>query len=246
MLSLFLLIIALNAVGYSIAFFYDLFSWLASHGLGEATKAIAWKSIVKHLFAIILFTSTALLYAKDYRATDQEGPTRQLVAKLYRYLLVIVVFVLAIVFLLVPLKAQRGSFIDQAIVNDIRTIQTKVANYDKGISGLPNKLDDITLSDEIKSRAKSYGYEYNYTSGSRSYEICAVFKTDTSKKDGSGGNILEQFSSSYYGSDYSSTTDPSIHKKGRVCFNYQSTNYSSSLYQNPSYDSSTYDSSYAQ
>lgn len=226
-LGLFLVHVSLVSLGYAVALMYHIFSWLASRGLGTAGDVVVWKSLLKHGFVVGLFVFTSWLYARDYRTTS--NPHNRLV-RLHRYGLVCITIILSVVFIFTVLREQRGAFIDSTITSDLRTVASKVRNYESRNNRLPRSIDDLELNKELKAHAKTYKYEYRSRSGG--YELCAVFRTDTKdKKSSSDDNPLERFSSGGSSYDYddlyrtNESDDPGNHGKGRQCFNY--TSYSS-------------------
>lgn len=225
-LGVFLLNVALAAICYGVAFTYQLFSWLASFGLGASGDSVVWKSLLKAFFAIVLFVFTSWLYARDYRATDE---TYSRWSRIHRYSLVILAIILATIFTFTVLREQRSQFIDGIITNDLRTLQSKVNAYESEKNRLPKNIDDLDLDKQLKAHAKSFAYEYSKSS--KGYTLCAVFKTDTkNQKTSYYDNPLERLSSgSSISDDYyrgNQDDDPAVHGRGRQCFDY--TAYSSS------------------
>jgi hypothetical protein len=244
-LGIFLLIVSLYAIGYAIAFSYDLVSYFASFGLGGDAKTFPWRGLLENGLSSLLFASTAWLYSYDYREQSQNKPR---IAQVHHYGLIALAVLFTFVYFGTAFRQQRGEFIDAAIVNDIQSIQTKVSSYESKHNKLPSSLDDIDLTDQQKSRAKKFNYEYKASKSKSSYELCAEFKTDASKEDtGSTQNPLEALSAgaSLY-NDTSQNDNPSTHGKGRQCFTTQSYGgydpYSSpSLLQKNSSSSNNYD-----
>jgi len=223
-LGIFLLIVSLAALGYSIALVYQIISQIAGAGLVTSSGGI-WKNYVRDIFAILLFGATTWLYARDYRYTDQDAEYHhQILAKIHRYGLTLIAIILAVVFNFTVLSAQRNDFIDNLITNDLNSIHSKIEAYESDHDSQVTSLDSLKLSEDITSRSAKYGYEYHTSSDG--YKLCAVFKTDTSSKTPDDSSTsLEQTLNSSSDNLYPSTStyaDPSVHDKGRVCFSYQS------------------------
>lgn len=239
-LGFFLVAMGLTVLCYSTAFVYQLISQIAGAGLVSAQKGI-WKNYVRDIFAILLFGITAWLYSTDYRYVGESDNSRKVLAKLHRYGLTILTVILAILFSSTALSAQRNDFIDNLITDDLNTIHSKIESYESQKNRQVSSLSDLKLSDETTSRIKKYDYEYNKSDNA--YNLCAVFKTDTSKEkpedDYTTGleGALDRSSSdisSYYSPE---RPDPSVHDKGRVCFKYTSKVYNYNRYD----DNSIYD-----
>jgi cytochrome b561 len=221
-LGIFLLIVSLYSIGYAVAFMYDLVSYFASFGLGGDSTTFPWRGLLENGLTALLFASTAWLYSYDYREQPQNKPR---IAKVHHYGLIALAVLFTVLYFGTAFRQQRGEFIDEAIVNDIQAIQTKVSSYESKKGDLPSSLDDIDLTDKQKSRAKKFNYEYKAKKSGSSYELCAEFKTDASKTDsGSTQNPLEALSSgaSYNDTSSSQSDNPSTHGKGRQCFTTQS------------------------
>ncbi len=220
-LSFFLITVLLTSIGFATTFMYDVFSWLASQGLGTSDNPGFWKDLLKHIFGVLLFGFTAWLYARDYRAGGSVDDVHSRLSKIHRYALGMITLLLAVLFIAFPLRVQRNSFIDDTIVSDLRDIKYKVQDYQREKKRLPTNMDDLELNDEQKSHAKAYKYEYE-TEGRNAYNLCAEFKTDTKDKKLPGGNPLERFSgTSYYDSSPSSEDDPGRHSRGKDCFSFK-------------------------
>jgi hypothetical protein len=217
-LGIFLTIVTLLAICYAIGFVYTVFSKLASVGIATDGKTTVWRSLLKSGFATVLFAFTAFLFSRDYRSQQNR---LGLLVRLHRYALVALALVLTVVYFFVPLKAQRGAFIDQVIVDDLRELRSQVDNYSSKNNELPEELDDLDLNNELKAHAKAYKYKYEAVDFNK-YKLCAVFKTDTKSTDKVDANPLERYqygsSSSYESPSYE---DPAKHGSGEQCFNYE-------------------------
>lgn len=225
-LSIFLIGVMLTAIGYTIAFVYELFSSLASSGLGASSHTQIWRSLVKDGFAIVLFGFTTWLYASDYRHIEDFSTKHHLWRRIHRYTISILALVLAILFVIWPLRVQRNYFIDATIVSDLDSIKTKVTDYGYKKNALPADLSQLDLSTDLKDHASSFGYEYSSNQYDGSYKLCADFKTDTRDKEPAIVNPLEQFttSSSSYSAPNPQTPDISVHNKGHDCFTFTDSN----------------------
>jgi len=237
-LGFFLVVMGLTILCYSTAFVYQVVSQIAGAGLVNAQKGL-WKNYVRDIFAILLFGITAWLYSTDYRYVGESDSSRKILAKVHRYGLTVLAIVLAILFSSTALSAQRNDFIDNLITDDLNTIHSKIDSYESQKNRKVSSLGDLKLSDETTSRIKKYDYEYNKTSSG--YNLCAVFKTDTSEDkpdEGDSTGLEGALNRSYNDSSYYSPErpDPSVHDKGRVCFKY-----TSQVYNYNQYDDSVYD-----
>lgn len=219
-LGFFLLNVGLWGLGFSIAFVYDLISFFASIGISDE-NTFPWRSLLANGIAASILVFTVWLYSYDYRKQEALRPA---IAKIHHYGLIAIAILFTLIYLGTAFKDQRASFIDDAISSDLSSIQSKVRDYQSKNRSLPSSLDDIKLNDQQKSRAEKYDYSYSKQSGS--FELCAVFKTDTKSKDTGSQNPLEAFSgSSYSYDDYSSDNDnPRLHDEGRQCFETESFN----------------------
>ena len=232
LLGVFLVIFGLTTVGYLVAFVYQVVSQMAGAGLVTANLG-AWKNYIKIGFSVVLFRITTLIYARDYRQSDNEKIDSIMIwAMIHRWGLSVIAIILAIAFSNTSLAYQRGTYIDDLISNDLNSIKNKISTYESSKGKSPESLDDLSLSDEIKKRQKKYNYVYEKPSGGK-YKLCADFKTDTTKKDETDSTSLESAlskSSSIY-DDYdagSSYVNTNIHSKGKHCFEYTSTRSSKS------------------
>lgn len=81
-----------------------------------------------------------------------------------------------------PLAEKRNESIDRAIVQDFGEISQQVDDYFSDNGRLPGGLSDLEISDAISARASKYSYSLDKES-SRSYELCAEFKTDTTSSN---------------------------------------------------------------
>lgn len=214
-LGVFLISVGLTAVGYTIGFVYVLISLAANAGLAVDAVKSPLITLVTTAFGAILFGVSALLYARDYRPNGGALLWR----RLHRYGLVALAVVLAVVFMAIPLQKQRGSYVDSLIVGDLQTIRSKISSYSIQKRELPKSLSDVELTDETKKRVSSLKYEYKPASSGGSYELCATFKTDASKKkENNFATALSSLSSGSANTTTSSSESPSTHKKGHQCF----------------------------
>lgn len=216
-LSFFLILIMLGAIGFSIAFVYEVFSKIASSGLSAGEQPELWKTLFKHGFGAVFFGVTAWLYSKDYRTQVSDVIRKS--ERLHRYILAILVVIIALLFAFIPLKQQRNMFVDQIIVTDLRALKSAITSYETKERSLPNSINDLDdLSEELEARVDKFGYEYS--KGNGTYELCAEFRTST-KDQGGSGNALEGLLTGSSFNSFSETEDPSVHDKGRDCFTYE-------------------------
>ncbi len=106
----------------------------------------------------------------------------------------------------------------------VKTIQPTQTDAEKKLKALQDAASNITsLSAEVKDSSESLSDlsslypetpEDKPVVAKKSYELCATFKTDTTKKDSGVANPLSSLSSSLTSSSYSFDS----HKSGLVCF----------------------------
>lgn len=221
-LGVFLIAVGLAAVGYAIQFVYVLLSMLLNAGLAVGVIENPGIALLKAGFSALLFGISALLYAKDYR---QQSSRATILQAVHRYGLIVFTVVLAIVFAAIPLQKQRGAYVDSLKVNDMRQLERAVSTYSSKNRKLPEKLDDLELSKEVKARSASLAYQYKKGTGNK-YQLCAYFATDASdKKDTTTSRIpsISSLSGAEYNSSYDyPVEDESVtnHKQGDQCFDY--------------------------
>lgn len=232
-LGIFLVITSLFALGYAIGYMYELVSYFASFGLGGDAKSFPWRGLLENGVIASLFTFTAWLYSYDYR---QQPNVRAGMIRLHHYGLIVLAVFFTIIYLATAFQQQRGAFIDEAISGDLRNIRNKIDAYESDNNKLPSSLDDLELNKQQESRAEKFNYEYTSERRGNTYTLCAEFKTDTRNKGSGSQNPLTAFSGSSYDeySRSSSKDDPTIHDKGRACFEYEA--YGSSSYYDSYYD----------
>lgn len=224
-LGIFLIVLGLTAVGYTVQFVYVLLSMALNAGLAVDTVENPGITLAKAGFSAVLFGVSALLYAKDYRRSSSRATVLQTV---HRYGLIVFTVILAVVFAAIPLQRQRGAYVDSLKVGDLSSIQSAVTTYSTKNRKLPERLDDLDLSKEVKTRSASLGYQYKKGTGSE-YELCADFATDASKKesDTTATRLTDFGSLSSSGANYedmystaSTQESPRNHKQGNQCFKY--------------------------
>ncbi len=241
-LGFFLLNVALWGIGFAIAFMYDLISFFAGFGISES-NSLPWRSLLVNAVAAGLLLFTMWLYGHDYR---EQNNTKPLLGQLLKFGLTGFAVLLTLVYMGTAFKSQRASFVDDAISEDLSSIQSKISSYQAAHQErLPNSLNDITLNDQQQARSKKY--EYSFDKSSSGYELCAIFKTDTKskQKDKGSQNALETFSDSAYGyTNEPDKSNPRIHETGKQCFETktQSNIYDPLLYDDTGGASSAIDS----
>lgn len=213
-LGVFLVILGISALIAGATLVYNVVSLIASIGIADIDGVETTKSIVNSTFSTFVLTATAILYAKDYTSSRMSPLARNA----HHYGLLISIVVLTVLFVALPLQAQRNSFIDNIASNDIETLESKISSYVRSENELPEELSDLELDEKVEKRLDNY----DYTSKTSSYEICAEFRTDTTEEESSSGNPLEDVLTgpSYTGSS-SSEDDPDHHQEGRQCFEYE-------------------------
>lgn len=114
---------------------------------------------------------------------------------------------------------QRNTQQDAKTSTDLLSINIAVESKGSSDSKLPEKLSDLNLDGDIKSRLSKY--EYNPKINGVDYELCAVFKADTTKPK------VKSASDDYAGSSSITSNDYYSHHSGRVCFTSHISTYSS-------------------
>lgn len=215
-LGFFLILVAIAALSATVALVYGLVSLIASIGVTSVHIGDTIKGLSVTGFSVIILASTFMLYSQDYRS----GNMNQLFAKFHRYGLVILVLFLTLLFIFMPLKQQRNSFVDGIKARDITALHYQVDRYVTKNNKLPEALDNVELKDFEGNLSN-----YEYKPGDSSYELCADFKTDTQRTT-DNSNPLE---AALYGSSFSSSSsyvDPNFHDSGNQCFKYDARLYS--------------------
>ncbi len=233
LLGIFLVVLSIAAIASAVSLVQGIFGTLANAGLAtEDKQPQLWKTVLKEAFAFLLFASTAIIYARDFRYDSVHDHERTAWFKrlLHKFLAVVALVVL-IGFISFPLMKQCASFVDGVISKDLSTIINKIYNaqpsrYSKAIT-----LGDLKLDERIKARAEKYNYTlerkkknaYNYY-----YELCADFKTDTKsnadQQKPAPIELLSRASDSNKSSGADATSyrmneeDTNLHSKGRSCF----------------------------
>lgn len=252
-LGIFLIVIGLTAVGYAIGLVYVVVSMIMNAGLAVDAATSPAISFAKNGFGFVLFSVSALLYARDYRPSVWNT---KLWRNLHRYSLIALAIILSVVFATLPLQKQRGAYVDKLVVGDLETIISEVEQYASKERKLPQDLSVLDPNKEVSARLKSQKYEYKPAKTGGSYEVCANFKTDAS--DDESYDFVSAFSgasANYSSSDDEPVDSPSAHKKGNQCFKQTASGVrstptsrstrlpSSSSLQNNSYDDFDYEDS---
>lgn len=224
-LGIFLATTSVAALIMSVIFVNSLVSPLANLNLG--TSQFDWRASLSGFFSAALLVLTTLVFAGDYRYLKNDPTARW--RHVYRYTVVIAALIIAVVFIAWPMCEQRKAQVDEAIVGDISTMQAMVLEYEQKNAQLPETIGDLKLEGLAANRAEKYGYTYERSGESKSkYTLCAVFKTDASKRTRSFGiprplpALLDtpvQVEPAVY-PDYGGERDPFNHKQGRDCFDF--------------------------
>lgn len=211
-LGTFLIVLGITAVSYAIAFMYVVISAAANSGLAVDVERPVWKSLLTSGFGFVLFSLSALLYARDYRPADDD---LSMWRRIHRYGLVVFAVVLSVVFAAVPLNTQRGVYVDSLKSGDLQAIQSAISTYASKERKLPAALTDLDLKDEVKKRNSKFNYKYEADTAKATYKICANFQTETEEES----NPFTAFSGSGANADEDkANSDPTVHKKGEQCF----------------------------
>jgi hypothetical protein len=149
----------------------------------------------------------------------------------FKYILLAISVVVLVFTFMAPLRAERAAAIDDMIASDLRMIQDEI---DKGSRTLlPNTLADLKLDDALTGRIQKHGIEYEKKTTYK-YELCAVFRTDSSsKKDNTvypgtltsptvGTGVIAPGSYEDLSIPSYSYTDFTVHPKGHHCFSLES------------------------
>lgn len=120
-----------------------------------------------------------------------------------------VLAVLVIAGLIWPLAEQRNRSIDRAIERDFSAISSLVDTHFSEQGRLPDEIGDLPLGKDALSRAVKYDYSLDKNT-SRTYELCANFKTDNTDTDGDYATL-----------DYARGTSSQTHTDGYDCIEYE-------------------------
>ncbi len=110
-----------------------------------------------------------------------------------------------------PLNEQRDKSVDRVIDADLSSISQSVDEYYSENGRLPDEIEDLELGDDTEARISKYSYSFDKDS-SRSYKLCAVFKTDTTQSDDDGTDL--PIYSSFYEAQRT-------HAAGLDCYDYE-------------------------
>ena len=198
----------------------ELIDALLNAGLDVGGEEL-WISVARHVFTLVLMVGVWRFF--------YEGKTSSSAANDRKFMVgfVSLASLLLILTAAFPLADQRNSRIDGLISDDLSEISQTIDEYVADQNRLPSELGDLNLDDSILNRADDYAYEYTRTSASgfsAEYELCAVFKTDTTDDvaDDSFG-LLDAISGTVprgFGA-----TDFTRHTSGRDCFDVTSNNF---------------------
>lgn len=151
-----------------------------------------------------------------------EGLSRKLFAIIFGG----VATVLTIALLAVSVTNVQGSSRDAQAASDLNAIQSQISTYYTNKQALPSSLSDLdTLSSDVKGRIERYSYKKD---SSVKYQLCAMFRTDTSSKG-------YPASAMYGDNGYTNYASFGTHGTGEKCFKLM-TSYAS--YYNNYYNSS--------
>lgn len=129
------------------------------------------------------------------------------------FLTILTVVGLATIGLQVPaIQEQRAVASDQQTVSDLQDVATAIDTYLSSEHGLPSSLQVLSIETDAKGRLDKYQYK---AGSGNSYELCATFKTDTTKSEITNGSST----ATDYIASYNSFGQ---HPKGRHCFTQQS------------------------
>jgi hypothetical protein len=110
---------------------------------------------------------------------------------------------------------QRDQSTDQARISGLSTLGSSVQSYYYSNRKLPASLAVLPNISSLKDPETGKIYEYKII-GSTSYQLCATFKTDTTKENSSNGLSTLSYNNS-----------SQKHPKGYYCFVYKVTSYNS-------------------
>jgi len=223
-LNSFLAILFFWALGAVIALVQVLVDGLLNVGLDDGGEDL-WVSVVRHLFTILLLCYVGMFFYSSAKVKKDEESRRFMVVFAG---LATVLLVMTAVW---PLTDQRNRRVDDLIEADLASISSSIDVYVNDESELPTELVELSLSEDIESRANKYDYEYSRTSASSfsaEYELCAVFKTDTTNDEpveADQFNLLDLATGSTPSFQFEPGREFSSHAQGRDCFDLQSSVY---------------------
>ncbi|MCE7936588.1 hypothetical protein DYH10_02260 [Candidatus Saccharibacteria bacterium CPR2] len=227
-LYLFLLVLTLFAVFGLATFIFDTVDQIIAGGkFKDGDSDPYWVRAANHFIALTFYVVTAIYFV--VRRASSRVKSSGVYFTLGLGLVAVAGSILVIIF---PFNAQYNTYVDNFIENDIKGISTNIESYALEKSKLPENLDALELSGQVKKRAQTFGYSYKVESQNQ-YQLCATFKSDTTgEKDSYSNSWLD------FGSKYSkNNVDPSRHKSGQECFDYKVESlYPDDLYQYENFD----------
>jgi competence protein ComGC len=121
------------------------------------------------------------------------------------YMAMVLIFVLSGLAIAFNISVSKDPVSDNRQSTDLSTIESAVEQYASKNSKLPASLSSVNLTGDVKDRASNY--EYKKGVGGK-FQLCATFKTDTTKQASRYASVADN-------------TDPTAHKKGLVCFDFE-------------------------
>ncbi|MDX1765638.1 MAG: hypothetical protein R3313_01650 [Candidatus Saccharimonadales bacterium] len=196
---------------------------LLSVGLEEGDEEL-WARAVRPLFALVLISYVGSFFYNSSKAKKDTESRR------FMLLVAGVATLLLIMTAVWPLAEQRNSRVDDLIEKDLTSIKTSIDEYVVDENELPAELSDLSLNEEVESRIDKHKYEYSRTSASSfsaEYELCAVFKNDTTNEKVPAPDTfsLLDIADSSAISRLQQDETFSSHSEGRECFDLQSSIY---------------------
>lgn len=136
-------------------------------------------------------------------------------AKLFAVVFALVSLVLMGTLFAVSFMPIRNQALDNRATEDLKKIKSQIDEHVSTKNSLPNSLSQLeTLDEKTKNRLGAYTYAKK---SSGKYELCAVFRADTSKKD----DLLfpaSATSSKNSSQEYQSYVSFDKHPQGNHCF----------------------------
>jgi type II secretory pathway pseudopilin PulG len=180
-----------TSIGFAIALFYPLVTWI--FGLDSLTAKEIFEPITFSFFSLVIL---GLVFV--YYLNPKISPKKCLYPTILGALAVIAL----ILFAIFPSSDLRAGLEDQKKIDDLQQIENAIDAYTDENYKLPTSLDQITIDEKLNFDLDSYTYTIGTTTSKRlNYTLCASdFKTNT-----------------YHGSGNPSSVY--FHKSGTTCYN---------------------------
>lgn len=139
------------------------------------------------------------------------------------YLAALVLVIITLTAVIANTLVSKPYVTDRIVSEDLRALDTGIVSYYDKNQKLPDTLDELNVSADIKPRLKNYEYTLGSAVASAAtpspktglyfrpetldrepFTLCATFKTDTTD------NRVKMLDTEYF--------EPELHGKGRQCF----------------------------